>query len=71
MSTDPRLQQLASEAAEKIKAVTSDRDGQIKRIYQNYREQATLIRAEVTSKDLARPTDDLRPEPHPQRHQKR
>lgn len=46
MIPDPRLQQLASEAAKKIKALTDERDADIKRIYRDYQQKAAIIRAE-------------------------
>lgn len=63
--TDPRVQQLASEAAQKIKAVANQRDADIQAIYQQYQQQAALIRAEATSQDLNRLTDDQSSEPTP------
>ena len=64
--SDPRLQQLASEAARQIKAVTSERDSEIQAIYLDYREKAALIRAEASVDSLRGSDTDSRPEPHPQ-----
>lgn len=66
MTTDPRIQALAAEAAQKIKAVASQYDADIQGIYQQYQQQAALIRAEATSQDLNRLTDDQSSEPYPQ-----
>lgn len=64
--SDPRLQQLASEAARKIKAVASDRDNQIQEIYQQYQQQAASIRAEVSVESLRGSDTDQSLEPYPQ-----
>ena len=63
---DPRLQQLASEAAQKIKAITSERDEQIQQIYQEYRKKAEAITG--TSDSLTASADS---QPHPHRASKR
>jgi hypothetical protein len=55
MSTDPRLQQLASEAARKIKALTEERNADIQRIYQDYQEKAAAIRAESSTDGIDQP----------------
>lgn len=64
--SDPRLQQLASEAARKIKAVASQCDSQIQAIYQNYQKRAAEIRAE-SSADGIESAPALPSEPHPHR----
>lgn len=46
MTPDPRLQQLASEAARQIKTVTKERNADIERSYQEYQQKAAAIRAE-------------------------
>ena len=46
MRTDPRIQQLASEAASKIKAISNERDAEIKQIYQEYQQQVEVIKSE-------------------------
>jgi hypothetical protein len=43
MSKDPRIKELASEAAGKIKALTDIHQTQIEAIYQDFREQAANI----------------------------
>ena len=53
MKTDLRLQQLASEAAKKIKALTDERDAHIKRIYEDYQRKAAAIRAESGTDGIA------------------
>jgi hypothetical protein len=55
MTTDPRLQQLASEAARKIKILADERDTDIRRIYQEYQEKAAAIRAESSTDGIAQP----------------
>lgn len=64
--SDPRIQQLASEAAQKVKLVASQRDADIQAIYQDYQQQAALIRAEASVDSLSHSDTDLRSEPHPQ-----
>jgi hypothetical protein len=49
MNPDPRLKQLASEAARKIKALTEERNADIQRIYQDYQHKAAAIRAESSA----------------------
>lgn len=68
--SDPRLQQLASEAAKQIKAVASQCDSQIQAIYQDYREKAAVIRAESSADGIER-APALPSEPHPHQHQMR
>jgi hypothetical protein len=55
MTTDPRLQRLASEAARKIKALTDERDADIQRIYQDYQRKTAAIRAESSADGIAEP----------------
>ncbi len=55
MKTDPRLQQLASEAARKIKILTDQRDTDIRRIYQDYQQKAAAIRAESSTDGIDQP----------------
>ncbi len=66
MSTDPRLQQLASEAAQKIKVVASQRNAEIQQIYQDFRIKANAIQG--TSDSLTACADS---QPHPHQHQMR
>lgn len=49
MPTDPRLQQLASEAARKIKSLTDERNADIQRIYEHYQKEAEAIRSESSA----------------------
>ena len=65
MTTDPRLQQLANEAARKIKAVASDRNAEIEAIYQDYQQKAAAIRAESSADGIGNAPAQLS-EPHPQ-----
>jgi hypothetical protein len=55
MTSNPRLQQLASEAARKIQAVTEERDADIQRIYREYQQEVAAIRAESTTDGIAEP----------------
>jgi hypothetical protein len=55
MNPDPRLQQLASEAARKIKALTDERNADIERIYQEYQQKAAAIRAESSTDGIGQP----------------
>lgn len=57
--TDPRVQQLASEAAQKIKTVTSQRNAEIEQIYQDFRTKADAIQG--TSDSLSSSADSQSP----------
>ena len=59
--TDPRIQQLASEAAQKIKAITSARNAEIEQIYREFRTKADAITG--TSDSLQAGAGS---QPHPQ-----
>ncbi len=68
MTSDPRLQQLASEAARKIKAISNERDEQIKQIYQEYQQQVEAIKSE-RSADSIEQTSALLSGSTPHQHQ--
>ncbi len=55
MNLDPRLQQLASEAARKIKTLSDERDADIRRVYQDYQQKAAAIRAESSADGIEQP----------------
>lgn len=57
--TDPRIQQLASEAAKKIKSVASQRNAEIQAIYQEFRTKADAITG--TSDSLSTCADSQSP----------
>ena len=50
-----QLQQLASEAGKKIKALSDERDADIERIYRDYQQKAAAIRAESSADGIAQP----------------
>ncbi len=69
MRSDPRLQQLASEAASKIKAISNERDEQIKQIYQKYQQQVEAIRLESYTDSFEQtPVQLSQLHPHQQEH---
>ena len=51
MPSDPRIKELASEAALKIKALTDAHQTQIEAIYQEFREQAANLESNADSLD--------------------
>jgi hypothetical protein len=55
MNPDPRIKQLASEAARKIKAITNERNADIESVYADYQQKVALIRAESTADGIAPP----------------
>lgn len=62
MKKDPRIKQLASEAAIKIKALTEVHQTQIEAIYQEFREQAANIQGS-NAEELSSPSVTSIPSP--------
>jgi hypothetical protein len=55
MNPDPRLQQLASEAARKIKTLSDERNADIEGIYRDYQQRVAAIKAESSTDGIEQP----------------